>query len=524
MLLPVRQENSEVRRMPWVSIVLIALNVLVFIWQQSLWDSRGWEREMRSRIAEAQTFLETHPWVGISADFLPYCSQQFIDRYLQLNAAVEKRYVPPTQKAIDQGQMAHLVKMIELKREESPYFLWGLSREHQDAWRFETHAFFHLGLLHLVGNMFFLFLTAPFVEDVFGRPLFAVFYLGAAAVAGAVHLQLVDSNQAMLFGASGAVAGAMGAFLVRFASSRIQFLFLPIPIFWKLRFKFHLPAYFVLPLWFGWQWLQGVRGADDGNPVAYWAHVGGFAFGVLFTLLFRLSRVEQKLITKSIEAKTTLKRHPSLEKAVVALGKRDYRQALIEARRVLMKEPDNIDALEVVFQTHVDTKDLAEAAKCATRLLEISSRAAKCDPGFVERFTRQAAENLPDELPARFWSTGAAILLRHKNSFAARALLEDGLERKKEDPEIGRIVVTLAQLSQREGHPEVAKELLESGLGLPGLTEGGRQELTLLLADVGRSTGALPERGATPRPTQSSRPKVVEVAEADPLFPTFDGR
>ena len=88
----------------------------------------------------------------------------------------------------------------------------------------------HAGWLHLIGNMLFLFLSGPFVEDLYGRPLFAALYL-APAVAGAGAFAAGASHSATtLVGASGAIAGVMAAFLVRLGGRRIEFLVVPIPI------------------------------------------------------------------------------------------------------------------------------------------------------------------------------------------------------------------------------------------------------------------------------------------------------
>jgi membrane associated rhomboid family serine protease len=149
--------------------------------------------------------------------------------------------------------------------------------------------FLHGSWLHLAGNMLFLWIFGNNVEDRLGRLMFIVFYvLGGLAASG---LQLAfDPNAAVPnVGASGAIAAILGAYLVMFPSARIHTLV----IFFFITFL-ELPASFVLVGWFVLQLFSGVgemgRELGGGGGVAYWAHVGGFAFGLAVTWLFFRSR------------------------------------------------------------------------------------------------------------------------------------------------------------------------------------------------------------------------------------------
>ena len=143
--------------------------------------------------------------------------------------------------------------------------------------------FLHGGWLHLAGNMLFLWIFGNNVEDRLGRLLFLLFYvMGGLAATG---LQLViDPNAAVPnVGASGAIAAILGAYLVMFPAARVHTLV----IFFFVTFV-DLPAVLVLVSWFVLQLFSGVgeMGRDVGGGVAYWAHVGGFAFGAAITWLF----------------------------------------------------------------------------------------------------------------------------------------------------------------------------------------------------------------------------------------------
>jgi membrane associated rhomboid family serine protease len=140
-----------------------------------------------------------------------------------------------------------------------------------------TALFVHGSWLHLLGNMLFLFVFGGMAEERMGRIRFVCFYLatGYAALLG-YALVHADSTQTLV-GASGAISGVLGAFLLLFPKARVTSLF-PFLLFLPLRF----PAWAVLLFWFALQWLAA-RTATDGPGVAYLAHLLGFTAGFLYT-------------------------------------------------------------------------------------------------------------------------------------------------------------------------------------------------------------------------------------------------
>ena len=135
--------------------------------------------------------------------------------------------------------------------------------------------FLHGSLMHLGGNMLFLWVFGNNIEDHLGPIKFVLFYLAAGAIATAAHVLVQLDSVIPVIGASGAVAGVMGAYLVWFPRARIQTL-----VFIMLTW---VPAFIVLSFWFISQFFIG---PDDG--VAWMAHVGGFVFGILVGLLVRM--------------------------------------------------------------------------------------------------------------------------------------------------------------------------------------------------------------------------------------------
>ena len=142
-----------------------------------------------------------------------------------------------------------------------------------------TSMFLHGGWLHLIGNMWYLWIFGDNVEDRLGRGRFLLFYLAAGLVAALLHYALNTDSRLPTVGASGAIAGVLGAYLVAFPHARVITLVPFFPFFQVMA----LPAVVVLGLWFVMQFFSGFLslGFGSGGGVAWWAHIGGFAFGLI---------------------------------------------------------------------------------------------------------------------------------------------------------------------------------------------------------------------------------------------------
>ena len=147
-------------------------------------------------------------------------------------------------------------------------------------WPFLTNLFLHGGWLHVIGNMWFLYLFGDNVEDRLGHIRYFLFYLLSGVAANTVHF-LANANSTMpVIGASGAIAGVMGAYLRLFPTARIVTL-VPILFF---PFFFDIPAVFFMLFWFFLQVFSGAASlavSGTGGGIAWWAHIGGFAIGLL---------------------------------------------------------------------------------------------------------------------------------------------------------------------------------------------------------------------------------------------------
>ena len=150
-----------------------------------------------------------------------------------------------------------------------------------------TSIFLHGGWLHLIGNMWFLWIYGDNVEDILGHAQYLVFYLLCGLAATMVHVLFNADSRVPTIGASGAIAGVMGAYVVKFPHSKITTL---VPVFVFIT-KMEIPAYLILLYWFGIQFFSGVGSMGHSHlsqgGVAWFAHIGGFLAGVALILVMR---------------------------------------------------------------------------------------------------------------------------------------------------------------------------------------------------------------------------------------------
>jgi membrane associated rhomboid family serine protease len=139
--------------------------------------------------------------------------------------------------------------------------------------------FLHGGLMHLGGNMLFLWIFGDNMEDEMGHIGFLGFYLMAGVLAGLVHVAFAPGSAVPTVGASGAIAGVMGGYLLLFPKARVDILII-IVVFFRV---FTMPAWILLLVWFALQFFGGLSADPNTGGVAYWAHAGGFVAGVVMT-------------------------------------------------------------------------------------------------------------------------------------------------------------------------------------------------------------------------------------------------
>ena len=196
------------------------------------------------------------------------------------------------------------VKEVQLNREQQEKLMWryaivparivdavSTSPENAAALApsFFTSMFLHGGLFHLLGNMWYLWIFGNNVEDRLGRVRFLLFYLMCGLLAGFTHVYLHPNSPVPTIGASGAIAGVLGAYFISYPGARVLCL---VFIFIFITF-IRIPAFILLGFWFLMQLLSGT--AEGHSNVAWWAHIGGFVAGmVLIVLLPKYKKAKPK--------------------------------------------------------------------------------------------------------------------------------------------------------------------------------------------------------------------------------------
>lgn len=163
-------------------------------------------------------------------------------------------------------------------------FFWGLHHDRVDAIvPVFTSMFLHGGWFHVLGNMWFLYIFGDNVEDRVGHVGYVFFYLLCGIGAALAQTLLFPRSSMPMVGASGAIAGILGAYFLLYPQSRILTL-VPIFIFVQLM---EIPAWVFLPFWFLLQFVQGAMAPQASGGVAWWAHIGGFLVGMAAIWVFK---------------------------------------------------------------------------------------------------------------------------------------------------------------------------------------------------------------------------------------------
>lgn len=261
-MIPLRDYRVSGRR-PWVTYALIGLNVLVFLYTLTIPD-RGYV--FVDGCAWQDAFRQSPPGFNYRAYRLygrPPCYYPVTPRdhfYIQYGLIpaefLSGKDLDPT----------------------VPFPIW---------LTLLTSMFLHAGWLHLIGNMWYLWIFGDNVEASMGSLRYLVFYLLAGAGAAGLQMAVSGKSTVPMVGASGAISGVMGAYFVLFPWSRILTL---VPIWFFLQLV-EVPAFVFLGLWFLLQFFSGMVDLQSLGGTAWWAHIGGFLAGGLLVFLFKRREV-----------------------------------------------------------------------------------------------------------------------------------------------------------------------------------------------------------------------------------------
>ena len=407
MLIPLRHENMEGRRWPVITFAIIALNVIAFLGTH--WTIDKQEPEFGKVKVHLILLAAMHPEAKISGK-----AQEFVTSIQTSNPSLWKEAQNQNRDVHDtwdarmrmmadehpeavQDEMDSLSTRYEELESTSLVSKYAFIPAHQTALSMITANFLHGGWLHLIGNMWFLWLAGAVLEDTWGRLIYPAFYLIAGVLALQVHAMVNVGSLTPTIGASGAVAGLMGAFLVRFPTTKIEMGWLFIYRF----YRFKMAAYWLLPMWLLTEVLYGSVGLSSG--VAHWAHVGGFAFGALIAFGVRKSGLEQ-IAEQGIQEKISWVSHPLLADASEQMEKGQLDLAAASLQKLLQEKPDSMDAYRMLQRIYWQKSDLPAHRDALAKLMSLEIKANDHEGALqtYQDFKNGGGEKLPAPLWLEF--------------------------------------------------------------------------------------------------------------------------
>ncbi len=379
--------KAALNKFPYFTIGLILLNVLVFVltWpgEKKFLNERV-SFEQFSSLGQQVLDVLISPNSGIpqetrillqnekeSPDFpTPLVNQIFL--------SVQNQTIVISHQAQYQWQLRYPLyiafkESLEKSSENrhSVFSKYGFSKEGPIFPNIFTYQFLHAGILHIFFNMFFLWLVGCNIEERWGPPIFLSLYLLGGVAAALVQNAFYPQHQEPLIGASGAVASMMGAFLIRYATMKIRIFYLLFLSFYPRFGTFEVPAWIVAPLWFFQQLFMGLMTIKYSPRVGYWAHIGGFIFGVGGGILIRTFRIGKQWEDAFEQAPDKLEL--KVEKGVSAFFLNDFQKARRIFNEIITVCPQHIKAREGLLRVYEREKNQSAFCQTAIELMKITN-------------------------------------------------------------------------------------------------------------------------------------------------------
>jgi membrane associated rhomboid family serine protease len=327
--------------------------------------------------------------------------------------------------------------------------------------RMLTYAFAHGGWLHLLGNLWFLYLVGCNLEDRWGRWRFLAFYLAGAVTAAAFFKMWHPDSELPLVGASGAIAACMGAFMVVYATARVRFFYFIWVIFLIKWGTITASAYVALAIYALTQAVYAYfESGTEYTSVAYSAHLGGFVMGAAVAGVWKLTGFDEKLQQEVEEEQVAFREDPAFEEASELILQGRKREAMEKLGELVSRRPDHQQALGQMVTLSHQLGD--EEATVEASALLIGACAVKGEHDRVVAAYQQLSRFGPQELALDDRSLQLSVRAARAigdPSVAVEAL--NALEEKHpKSPLIARSLWDAAELFRQRGHQEQAAEML----------------------------------------------------------------
>ena len=386
--IPIGNENSTVRRLPWITFSIMALNVVIYYVTLPVVGSQ--QDELAKIATRMEQFVQQHQELladdGVrkkltEVGFVSKAEAEAIEEQLKKSPELENQY-KEWLRGIEAQKLREELdeKLTSFKdsAQDSIWYKYGLAPN--GKWKLHqliTSAFVHGNSLHLFGNLIFFFAVAFSLEDLWGRGVFLGFYLlGAAA---SCMPMVVSSIAVPSIGASGAISATMGAFLFRLPKTKIKLCCIPVitPIWWlRLLCGFRklivmVPGYVYLASYFIEQVVYWYFDKKSGATptVGYSVHIAGFVFGAGFALMMKFTKYEEEHINPKIEAMVSFSAAPAVTQALEALDNGNPEMAERKLRAHLSKQPNDTNALLAAIQVYQQVSNFDRLNSMYARLI-----------------------------------------------------------------------------------------------------------------------------------------------------------
>ena len=485
--IPIGNENSTVRRLPWVTFSIMAVNTIIYF--VTLPVIAGEVEQIGKAMSQIHSFISAHQELLaddgvreklVSAGLITQMESDEIDKAVKATPDTEREY----RLWLRGGEAQQLKEQLDQQLTEyknaaegSVWYQYGLAPN--GNWKLHqliTSAFLHANLPHLMFNLLFFFAVAFSLEDLWGRGVFLGFYLLGAVVS--CIPSLIYPAPVPSLGASGAISATMGAFLIRLPKTRIKLFFI---WFWALRVlltrklaTYLVPGYIYLGSWFIAQLISWYFDHKAGNPsnVGYGVHAAGFVYGALFALIIKATRTEEKYLDPMIEAKVSFSAAPAVNSAMKLLDQGETASAERMLRGHLAKEPNDTNALLALIQVHQKTSNFDQLNGAYARLIRIHLASDDKEAALYAYDSLLSAfpdDRVEPKIPVRDWLTICEYLRERQMTREAGVEYERLVKMFPDDALAGKAAVQGAEASLAAADSERALRMFKfaQSLSLP---------------------------------------------------------
>lgn len=383
MIIPYGHESQKLRRIPWVSFIIMGACVIIHISVSAAMDRV--EKKLQTALYNLFQYYFAHTYLELNPEIKKLFN---IDN--QFEEALEKRdelfgpgKKPPADDIIEEEQQEsdRLSQKLLDTIEEIPFKKWGFIPVKKSILTLFTYMFIHGGWLHLIGNLLLIYLSAPFIEDIWGKPVFLAMYIVTGMMAGQMFAVHYPNFAGPLIGASGAASAVMGAFLVKFWRTKIKFFFW----IFIVAGTFRAPAWLMVPLWVILEFYSA-KAVDSlkipgGGGVAHWVHVWGFIFGVASALALKYTGIEEKYLAPKIKAKVSFEDESFkvYEEAMEHIDNGRQNAAFDRLLEGARQYPTNQEIIELLWHLGIELGRREETQSYYLNLVENELRLKKFD-------------------------------------------------------------------------------------------------------------------------------------------------